>query len=107
MTGEMSREEVTRENYPMHFAIADAFAGSVKPFDQYLGPYILLPDAEKLWIQLHSDNYQLVVFNDGNDEISTPFPPYINLEKLNKAALEAAREVIDKTPYFSEEERDA
>lgn len=41
MTGEMHASEVTRENYPLYFAVADALPGAtVKPFDQYQGPYI-------------------------------------------------------------------
>lgn len=40
MTGEMSQSEVTREAYPIHFAIADARQGSVHAFDQYQGPYV-------------------------------------------------------------------
>ncbi|KKK59701.1 hypothetical protein LCGC14_3031750, partial [marine sediment metagenome] len=42
MTGEMLKEEVTRDNYPLYFKIADALGGTVEPFDQYQGPYILV-----------------------------------------------------------------
>ncbi len=41
MTGEMHKSEVTREAYPLHFACADAVGGTVEPFDQYQGPYIV------------------------------------------------------------------
>jgi hypothetical protein len=49
MTGEMCREEVTRDAYPIHFAIADALDGRVEPFDQYQGPYVAT-DLGKLWL---------------------------------------------------------
>jgi hypothetical protein len=38
MTGEMS--VVTKEAYPLHFAVVERFGGSVHPFDTYQGPYI-------------------------------------------------------------------
>jgi hypothetical protein len=51
MTGEMSRDEVTRENYPLHFAAADQVKGAtVEPFDQYRGPYILVPDKGRYFL---------------------------------------------------------
>lgn len=40
MTGEMCKADVTREDFPLHFAIADALQGTVEPFDVYQGPYI-------------------------------------------------------------------
>lgn len=40
MTGEMNKADVTREDYPLHFAIADALGGTVEPFDVYQGPYV-------------------------------------------------------------------
>ena len=40
MTGEMY--EATRDEWPTHFAIADAVGGTVQPFDQYQGPYIVV-----------------------------------------------------------------
>src|SRR5574341_1070698 len=42
MAGEMFQDEVTRENYPLHFAIADKFHGKVIAFDQYQGPYVVI-----------------------------------------------------------------
>ncbi len=42
MTGEMIKSDVTREAYPLHFAIADELGGSVEPFDQYQGPYVVI-----------------------------------------------------------------
>lgn len=50
MTGEMHQSEVTRESFPLHFAVADAVGGEVRPFDQYQGPYIAVPGKGRLWI---------------------------------------------------------
>ena len=40
MTGEMTT--VDREEWPTHFAIAEAVGGTVQPFDVYQGPYIVV-----------------------------------------------------------------
>ena len=50
MTGEMSKAEVTREAYPLHFAIAEEFHGEVRPFDQYQGPYVHFPQYGRVWL---------------------------------------------------------
>ena len=55
MTGEMSRDDVTREAFPAHFAVADALGGTVEPFDVYQGPYVAVPPkgracARRIWI---------------------------------------------------------
>ena len=49
-TGEMSRSDVTPENYPIHFAIADAIGGTVEPFDVYQGPYIDTAQGYRLFV---------------------------------------------------------
>lgn len=49
MTGEMSRDDVTRDAFPLHFAIADALGGTVHPFDVYQGPYVLA-QGHRLWL---------------------------------------------------------
>jgi hypothetical protein len=43
MTGEMSREEVTRENFPLYFAAADMVEGATVAVRSYQGPYIHVP----------------------------------------------------------------
>lgn len=72
MTGEMHSSEVTRESYPLHFAIADALGGEVRPFDQYQGPYVSGPKG-KFWISAHCERCEyshehetglLVVYNE-------------------------------------------
>ena len=40
MAGEMFK--ATREEWPSHYAIADAVGGEVKPFDVYQGPYVVV-----------------------------------------------------------------
>ena len=51
MAGEMTKDEVTEENYPDHFRIAKFLGGSVEPFDQYQGPYIQSPKLGRLWLE--------------------------------------------------------
>ena len=40
MAGEM--HEARRDEWPTHFAVAEAVGGEVKPFDYYQGPYIVI-----------------------------------------------------------------
>lgn len=54
MTGEMSQSEVTREAYPLHFAIADRLGGEVRAFDQYQGPYVRTKRG-KFWLSAHCE----------------------------------------------------
>ena len=98
MTGEMSREDVTREAYPLHFAIADAFKGRVRPFDQYQGPFVDAGTAGKFWIQSylmpcnygHEHDTGLVqVYNARTDKLSDPFSP-----AALKMAIQAAEETL-------------
>jgi hypothetical protein len=68
MTGEMSASEVTREAYPIHFAIADALGGEVRPFDQYQGPYVRIPArgrarSTKLWLVYTFDGAAFRVYD--------------------------------------------
>ena len=54
MAGEMSREEVTRENYPDLFALMDELKAAgiesePRPFDQYQGPYLYVPGVCSVW----------------------------------------------------------
>lgn len=78
MTGEMSQSEVTRESFPLHFAIADKFGGEVLAFDQYQGPYVRTSRG-KFWIQVHMercdhghehDTGLLEVFNEWTGAVS-------------------------------------
>ncbi|KKL90032.1 hypothetical protein LCGC14_1908670 [marine sediment metagenome] len=88
MTGEMFKSDVTPEAYPIHFAIAEALGGTVQPFDQYQGPYVLIGDdircgnepyavaprglgVVRLWIT--EDSRGPVVYNEANEK-TAPFP---------------------------------
>ncbi len=105
MTGEMYQSDVTREAYPLHFAVADALGGVVNPFDQYQGPYVCIgPDLcigqppyaiapkglgiIRLWFQFDSGG--VTVYNEANGRTSEPFP-WDNAS----AAVDAARSVLD------------
>lgn len=71
MTGEMHKNDVTRDDYPLHFAIADALGGSVEPFDVYQGPYVDLPGT-RLFIG-SDDGIESYVYNEATGESSSPF----------------------------------
>ncbi len=90
MTGEMHESEVTRENFPLHFAIADALDGEVRPFDQYQGPYILTKGA-RLWL-CTDDGEWATIYNEATNQSSAKFslwgPDEVDL------AVGAARSVI-------------
>ena len=94
MTGEMHESEVTRENFPLHFAIADALDGEVKPFDQYQGPYILTK-AACLWLAPAAPPYDsafAIIYNEATDRSSAEFPLWGPDEVA--LAIAAARSVI-------------
>lgn len=90
MTGEMHKSEVTRENFPLHFAIADALGGEVKPFDQYQGPYILTK-VSCLWLRMQGDQIA-TIYNEATKQYSTEFPLW-GPDEVN-LAIGAARSVI-------------
>ena len=90
MTGEMHESEVTRENFPLHFAIADALGGEVKPFDQYQGPYILTKRG-CLWLST-DDGAMATLFNEASGQSSAEFPLWGPDEVA--LAVGAARSVI-------------
>lgn len=73
MTGEMSREEVTRSAYPLYFACADQIEGAtVKPFDNYQGPYISVPGKGRIFLTVELDRaYHW--YSEKIDALSDPF----------------------------------
>ena len=106
MTGEMLKEEVTRDNYPLYFKIADALGGTVEPFDQYQGPYILVGqdvivgDAPyalaplnlgvvRLWVIDQDNGIEVAIYNEATDKTSDPFP-----WGCDDLAVDAARSVL-------------
>ena len=109
MTGEMLKSEVTREEYPMWFEIADAVNGTVEPFDHYQGPYIsvgkdirvgnepyaIAPQGlgvVRLWI-VSEDSYTATIYNEANEKHSEPFS--LHHRKANEDAINAALSVLD------------
>ena len=90
MTGEMSCEEVTRESFPLHFAIADAFNGTVEPFDQYQGPYVLA-NGQRFWII--NDGYYLAVYLETTHRQSEWIPPFKSTAALAGLVADAARDL--------------
>jgi len=109
-TGEMSQSEADDvEAWPMHHAIAKALGGTVKAFDQYQGPYVLvgseirgqgvyapaipMKGTVRLWIQSAegADGAELQVYNEDNEKLSEPFW----WEDTN-AAVDAAMSVLDQ-----------
>ena len=106
MTGEMFKEDVTRERYPLYFKIADALGGTVEPFDRYQGPYILIGqdvrvgDAPyagalhglgivRLWVIDQDNGIEAAIYNEANGKTSDPFP-----WDCDDLAVDAARSVL-------------
>lgn len=89
MTGEMSRDDVTEEAFPIHFAIAKELGGTVEPFDVYQGPYIQL-DGARLWLS-SEDGIGAYVFNETTRCKSEDFF-FANMAATDEG-IAAAREV--------------
>ena len=77
MTGEMSRSEVTRTNYPLHFAAARKFKGSVHPFDQYQGPYVFIPGRGRFWLCPNDEGTLWFWVEQNTEKQSCDFNPHI------------------------------
>jgi len=92
MTGEMSREEVTPEAYPLHFAVAESLNGTVHPFDQYQGPFVQTKHG-RLWIT-SEDGWVFRVYNERTDKMSDYWPIFRDNEINKEMAVEHAKEVI-------------
>src|SRR5208337_4209638 len=120
-TGEMSQSEADNpEEWPIHHAIAKALGGTVKAFDQYQGPYILVGSevrgrgtyapaipmrgTVRLWVQVDegSDGAFLTVDNEDNEKVSEPF----HWEDM-QGAVDAAKSVLDQPKAQSSVEKKA
>jgi len=91
MTGEMSKADVTREAYPVQFAIADAMGATVHPFDQYQGPYLRF-EGRRYWLLTDDETcapWEGRIYAETADELSEPF----NLDNLD-AATTAMRDLV-------------
>jgi hypothetical protein len=117
-TGEMTQAELDvhgREEWPLHYAIADALHGIVKAFDQYQGPYVTfegkdlrsgqepyqvaprMPGIVRLWIS-SEDGIEGVVYNEETDKQSTPF--LLTGPSAEDDAVNAAKEVLGKQVLY-------
>jgi hypothetical protein len=94
-TGEMSQEELDasgRQEWPLHYVIADILGGVVHPFDQYQGPYVEFPDEGRLFIY-SEDGVEGAVFNEDTKESSAPF--MLNGNDSETDAVNAALSVCE------------
>ena len=100
MTGEMSELDVTEDAWPLHFAIARALKGKVRPFDTYQGPFVQTQHG-RLWIgpDENGDRFS-VVYNERTRKASAPFWPYGKL--ANRRACKAARDVTIRAARVTE-----
>ncbi len=106
MTGEMYESDLTPDEYPLHFAVARALKGKVRPFDVYQGPYVVIGEditsgaqpyaycprglgVVRLWIIDDDGGGTCTVYNEANDKISKPF-----WWNSTRAACRAARSVL-------------
>jgi hypothetical protein len=102
-TGEMSQAELDqngRQEWPLHFAIADALGGVVKPFDQYQGPYVELPEEGRLFIY-SEDGAEGVVWNEDTKQSSEPFLLH---ESAENEAVDAALSVCESPDMHIKDE---
>lgn len=75
MTGEMSRDEVTEDAFPLHFALAAKYQGAtVEPFDQYQGPFVSVPGHGRIWLS-SDDGYFSRWYSEKRHQASWPFIP--------------------------------
>ena len=111
MTGEMyhidaiTGIEPDGTEWPIHAAIAQALGGTVQPFDQYQGPYVLIGTdccvgtrpyqlavqglgVVRLWV-VTDDGEEGRIYREDTDTMSYPFPLY-----LVAAAIAAAEELV-------------
>jgi hypothetical protein len=102
MAGEMTTVE--REEWPLHFAVAEAVGGSVKPFDQYQGPYVVVGDdirlgstpyayapmhlgVKRLWVTIDEAGFAVVYREDINESLCVPC--------VTEAVMDAARILME------------
>lgn len=102
-TGEQSESDITRDEYPLWFVIADALGGEVEPFDVYQGPYVQVPGEGRLFV-ITPDGLSAQVWNEKTNEISDEF-----LAESENEAVDAAISVLENPPantlpYGSERE---
>ncbi len=103
-TGEQSEGDITREEYPLWFLIADALGGEVEPFDVYQGPYIQVPGEGRLFI-ISPDGYVAQVWNEKLNEISAEFTADSENEAVDAALSVLENPPANTLPYGAEREQ--
>lgn len=102
MAGEMSQADVTREGFPLHFAIADWCKGEVRAFDVYQGPYVR-SKLGQFWIVGHESG-ECTVYNGRNRKESARFWPHWQEDEMaTELAVSAAEEVVARPDEFTED----
>ena len=89
MTGEKCKADVTREAFPLHFAVKDALKRrgvSVEPFDVYQGPYIFVPGMGRFFL---TGDYGDRWWSESTSLCSKPFWEWDNTEQWAEVAVEA------------------
>jgi hypothetical protein len=81
-----------REEYPLHYAVADALGGKVRPFDVYQGPYISIPGEGRIFINTE-DGMICQWFNEHTNRVS----PEFSFEDEN-GAVDAAIAILEHEP---------
>lgn len=105
--GGQSPEDVSREEYPIWYIIADALGGTVEPFDVYQGPYITVPGNEGRLFIVTEDGVTAQVWNEHTNAISDEF--WVEDENT---AVDAAISILpnppaNTLPYGTEREEQA
>ena len=90
MAGEMTTEEVTKENFPIHFAVAKSLGGGVRPFDQYQGPFVYVPGFGKFWLCM-VDSHFARWYSDYTGKVSEIFYAFAD---TNHTACRRARQCL-------------
>src|SRR5271166_5141742 len=92
-----------RQEWPLHFAAADALGGVVKPFDKFQGPYIKVGSEGRMFIY-SNDGIIATVWNEDTKKESKPFNLDANAEHEVVAAVES---VCESKVSTEEEEKEA
>lgn len=114
--------EVDPAEWPLQAAIAEATGGELKPFDQYQGPYVLVPSADgrpglttgpppygrpvrgplggaRLWVSMNvhpAAEGLACVYREDTEESSPPF--WIWDADAAETAASFALDLLDETP---------
>lgn len=99
MTGETHETELTAENFPIHFAVAKEFEGTVHLFEQYpaQGPFIMVPGPHagtRFFLHSAVDGIVVCWFDEDLHKYSSPFVSSIFAPTDLEMAIEAFRDLL-------------